>query len=521
MTSSSNPLYRVLALYLPWSVIVTLLPTTLALIHRLAPDLILPSGPALGTAIFIPALLAGAAVTVYLEFLDPRTSHSSAHIRGVVLACAGVYLLASILSFRLHMGLPGLALIFLPGLRNVSASLVTLYIWIFVIYLRDLFRVRELFESHTRRYRGEDLQRVMLEDSAIMSGGVERFHWTIGFYGFQLALVFLLALICGLLKAPLPLYLRILIILVLTGAAVIFSLLDQFRQEQFFAGEGISAPKAERRKRLGAGIAFCGGAGILAALCASNSNILPISIITAFFAWLAQLLARRRVPEIPPAMPELPRGFGPQPMDMAKLLGVEESEPWPFLDYLPYIVLAVLIVAFLWFMIKPLFTLSPGSGKIPLLLRVARLFTGGFAGLRQSLRDFFASLGKRGSAVGIKISDNDIRNMTEDLLANWSRARKRELRQSLNLFARLILWGGQNYQTVWKPSVGPGEFCAILAAAERTAAGSSATTQAEQAALTADILRCGEIFEEALYGPRPPDKKARREFRELVEKITG
>jgi hypothetical protein len=38
---------------------------------------------------------------------------------------------------------------------------------------------------------------------------------------------------------------------------------------------------------------------------------------------------------------------------------------------------------------------------------------------------------------------------------------------------------------------------------------------------SAGILRCGEIFKEALYGPRSPDKKTQREFRELVEGITG
>jgi hypothetical protein len=37
----------------------------------------------------------------------------------------------------------------------------------------------------------------------------------------------------------------------------------------------------------------------------------------------------------------------------------------------------------------------------------------------------------------------------------------------------------------------------------------------------AAIFRCGAIFEESLYGPRLPDKKTQREFRRLVEEITG
>jgi hypothetical protein len=210
----------------------------------------------------------------------------------------------------------------------------------------------------------------------------------------------------------------------------------------------------------------------------------------------------------------------------------------------------LVIAAFLWFMIKPLFDLSPGSGKITLAHRIARLFRNGLAGFMRTLKDFFASLGKRGSSVRINISKGDVQNMSEDLLAAWSRARKRELRRSLDLFARLILWGGQKYQAIWKPSMGPGEYCGILAAAVREAAraggnggapaipveqmpeqipgqgaveqipGQGADSGDENNTATA-ILRCGEIFEEALYGPRSTDKKTQREFRDLVEGITA
>jgi hypothetical protein len=214
------------------------------------------------------------------------------------------------------------------------------------------------------------------------------------------------------------------------------------------------------------------------------------------------------------------------------MLGVEESEPWPFWEYLPYIALALIIAAFLWFMIKPVLSFKPGAGKIPFLLRIARLFKGGLSGIKQALKNFFASLGLRGAAVKFKVSDGDLQNMAADLLASWSRARKRELRQTLNLFARLILWGAQTHQCLWKPSLAPAEYCAALSAAARAAAETAPHEEAGEAAADAqrfaqrcalrceEILRCGEIFEEALYGPRPPDKKTQREFRELVERLT-
>jgi hypothetical protein len=517
---------------------------------------------ALGAAVYIPALFVSAAVTLYLEFLDPRTSHGGAHLRGGILVCAAAYLLSSLLAIRPPLSISTVTLRFLPSLGSVTAVLAALYIWIFVIYLRDLFRARELFESHLRRFRGEDLRRVMLEDSAIMSAAETRGLSAGRYYGFQTGLAFLLVLLCDFLKAPLSILQRIISVLVPVAAALVFFLFSLFRQEQFFAGEGIAVPPQERARRIRAGMIFCAAATLLAVLCASNNNILPISIITAFFAWLARLLSR------PGRMVEGPIEPVPlntpmeDPQAMLRFLAPEAAEPWPFWDYLPYIALAAAIAVFLWFMIKPLFGLDRRSGKLPLIVRLARLFSGGFAGLRRALKNFFASLRGR-SGIGIKIPGEKVRDMTEELLTAWSKARKRELRQSLGLFARLILWGGREHQAAWKPSMGPGEYCALLAAAvirtladheedhqggsrggyhyraslplrdkgkdaaadprKRTEPGPQGPSEEPpppggKAAL---ILRCGTIFEEALYGPRLPDRETRREFQRLVEEITG
>ncbi|MDR2178270.1 MAG: hypothetical protein LBP20_09575 [Treponema sp.] len=563
-----NPLYRALALYLPWSVLVCLLPAILALIRRLLPALSL-SGPALALEIYTPALFVSAAVTLYLEFLDPRTSHSAAHIRGGILAIIAAYLLSSFLSPKLPFSLPGLARQFFPAAGNITASLAALYIWVFVIRLRDLFRAREIFEQHLRRYRGEELRRIMLEDSSVMTGVDTQSRSIARHYSIQLGIVFVLTLVCGFLRAPLSIFQRALTMLVIVTAAAVFSLFGLFRQEQYFAGEGIAVPSPERRKRAGAGMLFCAAAGLLAALCASNNNLLPVAIIAAFFAWLTRILSQpgqplERPPE--PAPQTFPMSFDAQ--TLAQTLGVEETEPWPFWSYLPYIALALIIAAFLWFMIKPLFGIKAGSDKIPFALKIFRLVRGGLAGLKRAIQNFLGSLG-RSPAVRLNITGGELQNMTEDLLAAWSKARKRELRQSLSLFARLILWGERNRQTSWKPSLGPGEFCALLAArcskpaldheggslpprpsppavwasppprgnsqAPSGAPDPAETPNSSRAPATPPnpppgrspgeesgaILRCGAIFEEALYGPAAPDKETQREFRRLVEEITG
>jgi hypothetical protein len=571
-----NPLYRVLALYLPWSVLLSLFPPALALI-RLIPGLSFPGNGALAAAVFIPALLVSAAVTLYLEFLDPRTGHDIAHFRGAILVCAAAYFLSSVLALRPPFNLSTVTLRFLPSLGSVAAVLAALYIWVFVIYLRDLFRARELFESHIRRYRSEDLRRVMLEDSAIMTAAETRGRSAGRYYTAQLVLAFIFILLCDIFGARLSLFQRIINIMVFAAAALVYFLLGLFRQEQFFAGEGVAVSGPERGKRIGAGMIFCAATALLAALCASDNNLLPISIITAFFAWLARLLSRpAKAVETPIEFPQMAAPMD-DPQAMLRFIAPEETEPWPIWDYLPYAALAAAIAVFLWFMIKPLFSLDRRAGKLPLILRLARLFLAGFAGLRLALKNFLASL-RGGAGIRIRAPAEKLRNMTEELLGAWSKARKRELRQSISLFARLILWGSREHHTPWKPSMGPGEYCALLASALKQAAldsiantantyhpktdfaggslpprphsGSASVAgspplrgngpaepadshvppqrpqespadspPAEKTA--ASILRCGAIFEESLYGPRPPDKKTQREFRRLVEEITG
>jgi hypothetical protein len=572
-----NPLYRALALYLPWSVLVSILPPALALL-RLIPGISLPGSAVLALSVYVPAVFVSAAAILYLEFMDPRTGHGGAHLRGAILACAAAYLAASLLSIRPPFRPP--AAYFLPSLGSAAAVLSALYLWIFIIYLRDLFRARELFEFHTRRFRGEDLQRVMLEDSAIMTAAEARGASTMRYYGVQLGAAFLLTLLCGFLRAPLSPFQRVLTMLILATAALIFSFLNLFRQEQFFAGEGIAVPAAERSRRVGAGILFCAAAAVLAALSASDNNLLPISIITAFLAWLARLLRSSGPAEPAPfVMPEQTPPMNQDMQDLRQFLGVEEAEPWPFWEYLPYIALAAAAAVFLWFMVKPLFSLNRG-GRLPFILRLGRLIRGGLRSLRRGLRNFFASLRGGGAGIRIKVSQERLQNLTENLLAGWSGARKRELRQSLSLFARLILWGEQRHHLAWKPSMGPGEYCALLARNARLsglsedheggslpprpspAVSASPPPQGRQretgaapapvretdssgpprrprnspaeeappaagaeaagdAARPAQILRCGEIFEEALYGPRLPDRKTREEFRRLVERITA
>jgi hypothetical protein len=199
-------------------------------------------------------------------------------------------------------------------------------------------------------------------------------------------------------------------------------------------------------------------------------------------------------------------------MNLQQLLGDDPQEPWPFWNYVKYAAIVILIMGFIWFMIKPLLARSAGSGKIPFRVKLARLVLQWFNSLRQGLSFFFSALGKNdGSTKMNRPGSEAIKSKTADLLAAYSQAKRRDMKNSLTLFARLILWGTETLDVTWKPSRAPGEYCAALVEAQECTFANSNTT----------IIRCGELFEEALYGAEVLPREKQREFKALVEKITG
>jgi hypothetical protein len=415
--------------------------------------------------------------------------------------------------------MPGFIPGFIPGIANILALLSALYIWRFVLYLRDMFKTRELFESYTRQYEGAELQRLMLEDSDAMSGADARMSWIIRVYGVQLFVIGILTAACSALGIRLSLPFSLLLFLLYLNAVCIFALLKLFKTEHYFAGEGISAAAPERSRRVAAMLVFSLAAALPAALASAGRSILPLSLITGFFRWLFSLFERQPRPlEKAPFIPENLMGpENPGGMDLRGLLGEEESAPWPFWDYLQRLFIVLLVLGLVWFMLKPLFFRTAGTGPLP--KRIAGIFKGWFAGFLRGISWFFSSLGRRDNSVGIGPAGREIRNMTEDILAAYSRAKRRGIRKGAALFARLILWGNENFHVSWKASLGPGEYCAALSQAVSRAGGEG---EAEASGGKAPaILRCGELFEEILYSPRDPDPNLRREFEEALKLILG
>jgi hypothetical protein len=158
-------------------------------------------------------------------------------------------------------------------------------------------------------------------------------------------------------------------------------------------------------------------------------------------------------------------------------------------------------------MIQPLLGRSRFSQSLRSLPGKAwSLFGSWIKGLVEGLAIFFKALreGTGGERLS-PVSEKALRHLEDNLLEGYSPAKKRELRRSISLFARLIYWGAETLKVPWKPSHVPIEYCTLLAAA-------GAPSEA--------ILRAGGLFEKALYSAGPLSHKEREEFKTLVEGIT-
>jgi hypothetical protein len=509
-TAISGPLYSIIAVYLPLSVVAILLPLASAILSLFLPSLVFPF-----PALLVPALLSGLAASLYYSLQKhSQTSHAAANIRGAVVVMALSYGIASLLWGGLPLGRR-----FFPNPANVCAPLIGLYVWALVLVTKEMFRARERLEAYTAAYSGDKLRQEMLDDSNLLSSADRLIVKTRWIYLFQLILLTAITLTCLILKAPLSLGFFIPLVFVMVMAALLCGLLGLFRREHYFAGEGIAASVSDRSRLLLGMLLFSLVAAGGAILLSLGRSLLPLSLITGFFAWLASLFtpAPRRLTEmefLPQEVPAEPLGM----VDIGALLGyTEPAEPWPVWKWLQYGAIGLAVLGFLWFMVRPLLFRETGDGRLPLGKKLFLLIAEWLRNLRVLGRQFLQSLRGGPSVRLAKPDDAQLRRMSSELLAAYSPKKRREMRQSATLFARLIIWGSQIQQVTWKPAYAPGEYCARLAAAlpavDAAVAGLPHPGRA--------ILRCGELFERSLYAAAVLSSTERREFKGLVDKITA
>jgi hypothetical protein len=454
----------------------------------------------------IIALISAFSATAYHAFVKhSHSSHIAADVRGAVVLSALAYLLASLSRFD-----QPLTERFLPVVENLLAVPCALYIWTQVLTFRRVFAAREEFEAYTETCEGERLQQAMHDDEELLVSISHTLRKTRLNCAVQLALIVALSGVSAALGTRISWGQTALVMLLMVSTAGMFALFGLFNNEQYYAGEGVSLSAPQRAKRLFALLVFTLIAAVLGAFLASEKSLLPFSLIVNFFAWLfANLFPDKPMTRqpVPFEMDTLEMGMGP--LLPPQLLTPEDYKPLPIWDYLQYAVLTLVVIAFIWFMVKPLILRDGGRGGVPLIKRLRRLFTAWLKTLKAAVAAFFASL--RGGEAAVRVVKTDaaaLRRLETALLSGYSPAKRREMKHSVTLFARLIVWGSETCQVYWRPTLAPAEYCALLCAA---------LLPCHHAA----IIRSGELFERALYAKSTLTAEERDEFSRYVRDITA
>ena len=511
---ASNPLYTILAVYIPVSVLAGILPSLNFLTSMYV-------GPAPVTFWFFASLLSGIIASIYWAIVKRSLAdHTAASIRGSLLVAVMVYFTGSLL----RSGLPVTARFF-PSFQNFVSGVFAFGTWVFVLKIKRILEGQELIDSHTRSYDGEMLRQKMLEDSGMMSEADSGMKKLLSYYRVVFLLPFLLYVPCGALGMPLSASLAVFFTFLFLAGVFIVAYLGFLRREYAFASEGLISPS--RPGTLFAGMLIILAAAAVALLMSSGKSLLSFSIIVYLFQLLLALLKgifSGKETEIPPP-PEAVIMQNDIPFGMPKEMLEAMAEPTPtrFWDYLTYVVLGLVILVFILFMIKPLLSRSGlFSGKGTWLKRMAVFFTSWFKALASGLKWFFSSL--RGGAGGRRLTDKALlRGIRDSILEGYSAEKRRDMRRSVNLFARLIYWGIEVMRVGWRPSLAPTEYCGLLAAAVSVSGAVAAVSgeAVDNGGLIHGIVRSGALFDKALYSAEPLTRPEGDEFKALVEMVTA
>lgn len=497
----NSPGYSLLVLYMPLTTLLALIVLVGALLAVDLPSVLLIVNGGIGAL----------AASFYCDFMkDIKSSRLAANIRGGIIIAAVSYFFTSLFLREIRLDER-----FIPNPINIIASVCAIYSWGSVISLKQLFSARKYFESITETYQGEQLQIKLFEESSLMQFTSEKINKTMQNYFFQLGIIGVLTISSVAFSIQLPLTFYVFLIFLLAGGVCIFGLFEIIKWEHYYANEGIGLSSQDRIKRILA-IAVFSLAGLTAAfLLASDKNIFSISIIAAFFTWLFSLLRRFSFQY---DNTDFTENFlsGDSASEFYLPEHIEPSPIWEtIIKYgsiiLKYGLIALAIILFIRFMISPLLNRGDVSGKMSFSQRLVKIITEWFKSTLAAIASFIAELKSGRSMMKLrKYNAEEICRTAETLLNAYSPAKKSDIRKSVTLFAQLIIWGSEVRGVTWKPFHAPGEYCSLLANAAP-----------DEEKLNSGIIRCGELFEKALYSAEVLSDGERKEFRELVEEITS
>ena len=506
MFLSNGPLYTLLAIYMPLSVLTALLFLARALIPVALPL----------ASIISSSCVSAVIASLYCDFMKNVKSRLLADIRGAIIVSVVFYVFVSIFRRNLPFGLR-----FLPGIVNILSVVGTLYAWCSVISLKQLFSARRRFEKYMELNQDDQLQSLLREDISLLRYIEEKITKSRRNFIVQLVIIAILTVTNVIMKVSISLPFYFLLIGILVVGVFICGFFEIMLREQYYAVEGIAISAADRLKHtegMWLVILICTVCAIFAA---SNTSLLPFSKLAAFFLWLFSLLSR--------SSSSPPRTFEPEPFETMGLPAfipppIEEAQssfPKWLVEYgamiLKYGLIFLAAAVFIRFMVSPLLNRGkPLAGEIKFHEKLWRIIAEWFKGMLTALSSFYAFLKANKTTRKLnKFNSEEIRRTTATILNAYSQAKRQDIRRSATLFARLIIWGGEVCHIDWKPSYAPGEYCDILAAATAALGFAALDLTGEK------IIRCGELFEQALYSAEVLSAAEHREFKNLVEEITS
>jgi hypothetical protein len=465
--------------------------------------------------------LSGLAASFYCDFMkDIKSSRTAANIRGGII----IFIIAYALISLFRGGIP-LTERFSPGLTNVMSSIGAIYIWINVINLKQFFSARMLIEKYSESYQGEQLREMLFEDFSLLQYSNELVTKISQNYFYQLVITGIIALFCAIYEIPMPLNLSLLLTVILVGSICIFGFFEIVKWEQYFAGEGIGISAHSRSGRLLAIIALSLLCFCAAILLASDKSLLPFSLITGFINWLfslsifedAQLdqIFRENFADLPDT-----NRFFYNDIDEINRPSILEL----ILKYgsiiLKYGLIILITAGFINFMISPLLNRGKVYRNITFSKKLIRIITEWIRGIYSAIASLINYLKSNSEKRKLKkYNAAEIQRAAENLFGAYSPAKRRDIKRSVTLFARLIIWGSEIRHVDWKPSLAPGEYCGILSASSPPAAIADNETDLQKQ--NESIIRCGELFEQALYSAEVLSDSEQKEFKDLVEEITA
>ena|GEM_PF-6038139 len=491
--NSSKPLFGILGIYIPMSVLV-LWSVLFGQVYRFYAERPFPFSHHEGLW-WIIALSTAIIASLYVTLVKRIPfQHGAGDFRGGIFLVAIAYMFASILQSDLPLGSR-----FWPVISSVGSALAALFSWASVIYIRDTFTGLALFNSLTSNYEGEQLKHHMREMAPEMIQTSEKLTGLMKTYGIQFIPPCLLMSAPGISQNSMSM--AVLVFFLFSGGFLFLGYLSFERRMMTHASEGLSLTLRDRALPLLTMALGIGAAALLSLAASSDRNILPFEIFLAILAWLGSLIQGRLGSDEPRTGEEF--SFPYQMSEMASPITaelLEDQVQWGGWVYVRYGVLALAALLFLYFMVHPLLK-RWGFFVNPKIMLQAIL--NWFKEIKNSIMALIAALKEQGG--GQKLLDpNKLNKIRSELLGGL---KQKNIERSVGLFARLILWGIESLQVPWRPSFPPGEYCKLLAERANPSVG-------------ADILLSGQLFEKALYSSQTLSAGEERQFRQSIQKIT-